>query len=43
MIVKVFINMCHNIYDDIHGKEKIQSIFGNFNENILQQLINIYN
>ena len=40
---KCFINMCHNIYDDIHGKEKIDIIFNNINQEILQQLIKIYN
>jgi len=43
MTVDKFIIMCHNIYDKIHGKNKINYIFNNFNQEILQQLIKIYN
>jgi len=39
---KGFINMCHELYDNIHGKEKIDSIFGNFNKEILDTLLFIY-
>ena len=33
--------MCHNIYDHIHGKEKIDCIFNNFNK-VLDTLLFIY-
>ena len=43
MTVKIFINMCHNLYDKIHGKNKINCIFNNFSDENLIKLINIYN
>ena len=43
MTVDKFIIMCHNIYDQIHRKEKIDCIFGNFNKEILDNLLFIYN
>ena len=37
-----FIKMCHSIYDNIHGKEKITKIFNPINEEQLQAIIKIY-
>ena len=42
MTVDKFIIMCHNIYDHIHGKEKIDCIFNNFNKEVLDTLLFIY-
>ena len=39
---KDFINICHELYDNIHGKEKIDFIFDNFNKEILDNLLFIY-
>ena len=38
-----FIRMCHTIYDGIHGKEKINKIFGPISEDQLKTIIKIYN
>ena len=37
-----FISMCHSLYDNIHGKEKITKIFNPINEEQLQAIIKIY-
>ena len=37
-----FITMCHSLYDNIHGKEKITKIFNPINEEQLQAIIKIY-
>ena len=38
-----FIEMCHNIYDPIHGKELVKKIFYPIKESELIILIKIYN
>ena len=38
-----FITMCHTIYDEIHGKEKVKKLFYPIKEVELNILINIYN
>lgn len=42
MALQDFIDMCHTLYDDIHGKEKINKIFNIFDEHTLDTLSFIY-
>jgi len=37
-----FIKMCHSIYDNIHGKDKIKTIFYPISEEELNVIIKIY-
>jgi len=37
-----FIKMCHSIYDNIHGKDKIKTIFYPISEEELNDIIKIY-
>lgn len=38
-----FISMCHRLYDNIHGKEKIKKIFEPISEDQLSNILKIYN
>jgi len=37
-----FIKMCHSIYDNIHGEDKIKTIFYPISEEELNNIIKIY-
>ena len=39
---KQFINNCHKIYDNIHGKSKVTEFFDNITREQLSDLIKIY-
>ena len=43
MTIKKYLNMCHNIYDPIHGSKKIENIFSVIDENTLNKLVQLYN
>lgn len=39
--IKSFINLCHSLYDDLHGEKKISLIFG-LEEQHIKNLFYIY-
>jgi len=42
-ILQNFIDMCHILYDNLHGKHRVKTIFYPISEAQLTELIQIYN
>tara|TARA_X000000368_G_C23040722_1_gene716743 strand:+ start:1509 stop:1784 length:276 start_codon:yes stop_codon:yes gene_type:complete len=42
ILIPLFIKKTHNTLDFIHGKENIDIIFNGLNQNMLEDLVNLY-